>query len=227
MIFLKEAVQDIKQNPTPFFAIALAYACIELFFLKMLGPTLGSTSVGALFTSASIGFGLIAYELARIVFITGFFKMLLLNKEGQKVNIVTFKISINSLSFKRMLMLEAVVMPIMIAGLMLLFVPGIFWYVIIIFAYFLVVDSNSKIFDCITNSIELSKGYRLPILGYTAIYVIISFVGSLHSAMSLIFDTISSPLYYATLVVIYKTAKQNKEKLNEVQPNIQSTYPEI
>jgi uncharacterized membrane protein len=97
-----------------------------------------------------------------------------------KVPLQFFKQNLNKKNIFNMLSLELIVVPILMVGIILLVVPGVFWFIITAFSYFILVSSkDGSAFDAVSKSIELTKGVRLKILAYLAIYSLVSFFGSI------------------------------------------------
>jgi hypothetical protein len=212
---IKEAFNIIINNPVPLLGIALAFSVLELGLFKMLTPYISTGSLSGVFSSGALGLALVLvlYWLIRIIFLTGFIPMILASvfvsdKDAvtKKIPIQFFKQNLNKKNLFNMLGLELIVVPIMLVGIILLVVPGVFWFIITAFSYFILVSSKgSSGFDAVSKSIELTKGIRLKILAYLAIYAAISFLGSITPMiLSMLVETFIKAMLYVILALIYK-----------------------
>ena len=79
------------------------------------------------------------------------------------------------------------------------------WFVATIMAYFMVVESeDAGVLDSISRSISITKGFKLIILSYSVIYMLITLISSSIPIISVIVDTFATPMFYIILALIYK-----------------------
>ena len=212
---IKNAYRVIANNPLPILGITLAFSVLEVSLFKMLAPYMSTGSVSSIFSGGALGLALILalYWVVRIVFLTGFVPMILasvfVNEKDlstKKVPIQFFKQNLHRKNLFSMLSLELIVVPILLVGLILLVVPGIFWFIITAFSYFILVSGKDiSCFDAVSKSIELTKGVRLKILAYLAIYAAVSFLGSITPVLvSMLLETFIKAMLYIILALIYK-----------------------
>jgi len=204
---IKQAWGIIKQNPAPLLGITLAYSVLEFSLTKVMTPHFSNISLGSFFGSDfyTILLGVLGYEVLRLIFITGFFPMVLIALEGGEISVSSFKLFMTKKRLMNMLILDAIVLPILFAGLILLIVPGVIWFIVSIMAYFMVAgDENTNILDSISKSITITKGFRWPILGYLVVYFVLSMISSMIPYFVVIFDTLLSALFYLILALIYR-----------------------
>ncbi|MBN1115062.1 MAG: hypothetical protein JXA66_06945 [Oligoflexia bacterium] len=206
---IKQAYEIIKRNPLPLLLIPLAYSIIEMNFMKLIAPYLATNSIATAFTAQAsyIGFGLILFELVRVVFLAGFIPVIISNTGGDNPTLKTFRDNLTKNGLLRMLGLEAIVIPILIAGLMLLIVPGVIWFIFSIFSYFVLVNEKEiSVLDCVGKGISKSAGYRMKILGYSVLFGIVSMIAQIVPVISIIVDTIATPFFYTILAMMFREA---------------------
>ncbi|MCX6113273.1 MAG: hypothetical protein NTY22_08365 [Proteobacteria bacterium] len=204
---IKAAIEIVKKNYIPLMAIALAYSLLELGIMKVISPYMGSHSITSIFSGGVyiVIFALVIFELIRITFLTGFLPMVLAAVSGQEISISSFKGFLTKKRFFNVLILEIVVLPIFVAGLVLLIIPGVYWFVVTIVAYFIVVEHQEKgTLDSISASISSTKGYGWWIFLYICVFSMISFFASLIPVVSVITDTLLTPTLYVALALIYR-----------------------
>jgi uncharacterized membrane protein len=132
--------------------------------------------------------------------------------KGRDVSVASFRAFLTRERFIRVLLLELVVIPIFIVGLVLLVIPGIYWFVITILAYFIVVGKNDvSTLDAISKSISAVKGYGWQIFLYVFIYSMISFFASLVPVLSVVTDTLLTPVLYVLLALIYRESLKKND----------------
>lgn len=204
---VKNAFDILKKYPVPLLAIPFAYSVLELGLMKLIGPDLAVNSVTTLFSKGlfSVGFVLVLYEAVRIMFVAGYLSMILVVVDGGDIDISSFKLFLTKKRLLNVLSLEAVVLPVFAAGLLLLVLPGIYWFVVTIMAYFMVVSSEDiGTFDAISRSITITKGFRLIIFGYSIAYTVILLLASMQSVVSIAVDTFLTPIFYLVLALLYR-----------------------
>lgn len=212
---IKKAFNTIIANPVPILGITLAFSVLEVSLFKMLTPYISTGSVSSLFSGGALGLALVLalYWMIRIIFLTGFIPMILSSvfvsgKDviAKKIPLQFFKQNLNKKNMLNMLSLELIVIPILMVGIILLVVPGVFWFIITAFSYFILVSSkDGSAFDAVSKSIELTKGVRLKILAYLAIYLLVSFFGSITPVViSILVETFIKAMLYVILALIYK-----------------------
>ena len=204
---IKAAVEIVKNNYIPLMSIALAYSILDLGLMRMISPYMATHSITSIFSGGVyiVIVALIAFEILRVIFLAGFLPMVIDAAKGNKIAITSFKSFLTKKRFLRILVLELVFIPIFIAGLMLLIVPGIYWFVITILAYFIITERQEKgIFDSISKSISITKGYGWWILLYVCVFALVSFFASLVPVISVITDTLLTPTLYVALALMYR-----------------------
>ena len=204
---IKAAVEIVKNNYIPLMSIALAYSILDLGLMRMISPYMATHSITSIFSDGVyiVIVALISFEILRVIFLAGFLPMVLAATEGNKITIASFKSFLTKKRFFRILSLELIFIPIFIAGLMLLIVPGIYWFVITILAYFIITERQEKgIFDSISKSISITKGYGWWILLYVCVFALVSFFASLVPVISVITDTLLTPTLYVALALMYR-----------------------
>ncbi len=204
---IKQAWDIIKRNPAPLLGITLAYSVIEFSLTKFMTPYFANISIGSFFgpNFFTILSGMLGYEVLRLIFITGFFPMVLIALDGGDINVSSFKLFMTKKRLINMLILDAVVLPVLFAGLILLIVPGVVWFIVSIMAYFIVAgDENVNILDSVSKSISVTKGFRWIIFAYLAIYFVLSMLFSMIPYLVVLLDTLLSALFYLVLALTYR-----------------------
>jgi hypothetical protein len=204
---IKQAWDIIKHNPAPLLGITLAYSVLEFSLTKAMTPHFSTISLGSFFGPDffTILLGVLGFEVLRLVFITGFFPMILIALDGGEISVSSFKLFMTRKRLLNMLILDAVVLPVFFAGLILLVVPGVVWFIMSIMAYFMVAgDENASILASVSKSLEITKGFRWIILGYLSIYFVLSMISSMIPYLVVLFDTLLSTLFYLVLALIYR-----------------------
>ena len=204
---IKAAVEIVKKNYIPLMAIALAYSILDLGLMRMISPYMATHSITSIFSGGVyiVIVALIAFEFIRVMFLAGFLPMVLACVDGNKIDIASFKSFLTRKRFIRILTLEVIFVPIFIVGLMLLVIPGIYWFVVTILAYFLVSENQENgVLDSISGSISMTKGYGWWILLYVSVFGLVSFFASMVPAISVITDTLLTPTLYVALALIYR-----------------------
>ncbi|MFH1223022.1 MAG: hypothetical protein V1647_01605 [Pseudomonadota bacterium] len=204
---VKTAFGILKGSLIPLLAIPFAYSVLEQGMMRLVGRDLSINSISGLFSGGfySVGAVLILYELVRVIFITGYFGMILVVIDGGDINISSFKLFLTRRKLLNILALEAVVIPILAAGCLLLIVPGIYWFVITIMAYFMVIASeDTGTFEAIARSVEVTGGMRWTIFTYSFLYFLLILIASIQPVLSIIFETFFTPLFYIVLALLYR-----------------------
>ena len=203
----KQAWSIIKANPAPLLGLALAYSVLEYGLTKLMVPYFASFSLDSIMQGDfyTIFFGMLGFELIRLIFVTGFLPMILIALDGGEISVSSFKLFMTKKKLMNMLVLEAIILPILIAGVILLIVPGIVWFIFTVMAYFIVVgDDNVNILDSISKSIDVTKGSRWAIFGYLCIYFALSMIASMIPFFVIILDTVFVTFFYVILALIYR-----------------------
>jgi len=204
---IKQAWGIIKQNLAALLGLALAYSVLEYGITKAMMPYFSQMSLGSLLgpNFFKVFLGMLGFEVLRLIFITGFFPMVLVALDGGQISVSSFKLFMTKKRLLNMLILEAIVLPVFFAGLVLLVVPGVIWFLVTVMAYFMVAgDENVNVLDTISKSINVTKGFRWLILGYVTIYFILSMISSMIPFFVVVFDTILITFFYVILALIYK-----------------------
>jgi uncharacterized membrane protein len=204
---IKQAWAIIRQNPAPLLGITLAYSVIEFSLTKVMTPHFSTISLGTFFGPDffTILLGMLGFEVLRLIFITGFFPMVLIALDGGEISVSSFKLFMTKKRLMNMLILDAVVLPVLFAGLILLIVPGVIWFIVSIMAYFIVAgDENAGILDSVSKSITITKGFRWIILGYLTVYFLLSMISTMIPYFVVLLDTLLSALFYLVLALIYR-----------------------
>jgi hypothetical protein len=202
-----------KNNFLAIFSITFIYSSLSVFFMHSLTPYMAKTDILSAFSIYfyEVGLIMILNQLLRVVFISVFFKLILeiINGNPFKLNQV---LSLFSLArFYKLLILEIFIITITIAGMMILIVPGVIWFILVIFSYFIIVDnSNLNILSAINSSIKLSKGFRLKIFLILLVYLIFSLLAYIGIAVAIIIDILIVPFVYFYIAILFKRAK-NKD----------------
>lgn len=207
MYRIKQAWDIIKKNLAALLGLALAYSVLEYGLTKAMLPYFSQMSLGSLLgpNFLPVIFGMLGFEALRLIFITGFFPMVLIALDGGEISVSSFKLFMTKKRFLNMLILEAIVLPVFFAGLILLVVPGLIWFLVTVMAYFIVAgDENVNVLDSISRSIEVTKGFRWIILGYVAVYFVFAIISSMIPFFVVIFDTILITFFYVILALIYR-----------------------
>ncbi|MEI6092945.1 MAG: hypothetical protein WCQ47_04595 [bacterium] len=211
---VKTAVDIVKKNCIPLMSIALAYSVIELGIMKILSPVMGTQSITGILNSGSsmMILALLGFEFARIIFLAGFIPMILLAVNGEKLSVISFKKFITKKKVQNILLLELVIIPIFVLGLVLLVVPGVYWFVITLISYFIISEKeNAGVLDSISKSISMTKGYGWLIFVYIFIYTVVSFFASMLPVISVITDTLLVPVLYVLIAIIYKECSKTND----------------
>lgn len=211
---IKAAVEIVKKNYIPLMAIALAYSVLELGIMKFLSPVMGTQSITGIFNSGAytVILALLGFEFIRIIFLTGFIPMILIAVEGEKISVASFKNFITRKKIMNILLLELVVLPIFMIGLVLLVVPGVYWFVVTLISYFIVSEKeDAGILDSISKSVSMTKSYGWWIFIYVFIYTVISFFASMVPVLSIIVDTLFVPVLYTLIALIYKECSKTDD----------------
>ena len=204
---LKQAWGIIKQNPAALLGLALAYSVLEYSLTKSMAPHFAEMSLGSLLgpNFTTVLSGMLGFEVLRLIFVTGFFPMILIALDGGEISVSSFKLFMTKKRFLNMLVLEAIVLPVFFAGLVLLVIPGLIWFIVTIMAYFMVAgDEKVNVLDSIARSIDVTKGFRLIILGYVTVYFILSMISSMIPYFVVVLDTILMTFFYVLLALIYR-----------------------
>ena len=198
---VKKASHLIKKNWAPLLGLTLAYQAIDLGFMKVMGPVVSSGGL-----SSYYAFLFIVMWLVRVLFICGYVPMVVSCISGKKIMLSNYRSYLTRDRFLSFLFLDAIVMVVMIAGLLLLIVPGIYWAVVSSFSYFMVLSSDgpTDVIKTVTGSIEKTVGKRWQIFGYQAIYFVILFLAALHPLASLTVGVLATSLYWVILGLIFK-----------------------
>jgi len=207
MLRIKQAWNIIKTNVAPLLSIVLAYSVLEYGLTKVMTPYFANLSLESFYGRdfLRILLGILGFEAMRLIFITGFLPMTLIALDGGEISVSSFKLFMTKKKLLNMLMLDAVVLPVFFAGLILLVVPGVVWFVFSIMAYFIIAgDENVGVLDAISKSISITKGFRWLILGYLVAYFILSMISSLIPVFVVVFDTIFGTFFYVILALIYR-----------------------
>ncbi len=204
---IKQAWGIIKKNAAALFCIALAYSVLEYGLTKAMTPYFSEMSLGSLIGPhfLKIIFGMLGFEVLRLIFITGFFPMVLVALDGGDINVSSFKLFMTKKRFLNMLILESIVLPVFLAGLVLLVIPGVIWFLFTVMAYFIVAGGEKvNVLDAIAKIIEITKGFRWLILGYVVIYFVLAMISSMIPYLVVVFDTILITFFYVILALIYR-----------------------
>lgn len=204
----KETIVLLKGNPIPFLAIAFAYSALEMGIMRHLMPMLATHSMKMELSVSFILFILeiTLYEFLRLIFITGFFSMILLLVNSQTVTVSDFRTFITKKKVWRILLVEAIIIPIAIAGSLLLILPGIIWCVLTLFSYFLVLKRDDiGILDAVGRSVKMTAGVRTELFTVCMVYGIFSFIPLLFPFMlALVIDTLFVPVLYILIALMFK-----------------------
>jgi len=200
-----------KNNFIVIFIPTFIYSIFSVSFMHLLTPYMAKTDIMSAFTVSfkEVGLIMILNELLRVLYLTFFIKIILELLNNNKVSLNTiFSFSL----FKKFLLLDLFILVIVIAGMMMLIVPGVIWYILAIFSYFVVAkDDNTKILEAISNSISLSKGFRLKIFVILFIYLIFSLLGYIGYVIAVLIDVIILPLVYFYIGILFNEANKLKE----------------
>jgi len=125
---------------------------------------------------------------------------------GKKIALADYKSYLTGSRFVSFLFLDAIIMLVTIAGMLLLIVPGIYWAIISSFSYFIIAssDGHADVFKSITDSINMTVGKKWQIFGYQAIYLALILVSALHPLISLTVGVLATSLYWVVIGLIFK-----------------------
>lgn len=211
---IKRVFNLYKNNFIPIFIFTIIYSFINVYFMYKLSPYMAKTDIMSAFSTSfyDVGVIIIAQEILRIIFLVGFLGLILRALKADEVNIKTFFTFFNYQRVTKIIKLDLFVIIIAIAGMMLLVIPGVIWFTLVIFSYFIINGNpNIKILNAINISIVISKGYRLKIFFIILIYGVFSLFGTIGIYFSLIFDVIIIPFFYLSLAVLLSDACKNFE----------------
>ncbi len=198
---LKVSTNLLKLNWATLLGVGLAYASIDLSFMKMMAPLVKRGDIS--FTYVLL---FLLMWLVRVIFLSGYVPLVIDCVKGKKVSISKFGKYINLNNFISFLCLDAIVMAVMVAGFILLLIPGIYWAAISVFSYFIVGlrPLYKDTFKAITDSIDASKGIRWHIFGYQAIYAALTLLCSVGTVLSLTLGVVLIAYYWVTIGVLFK-----------------------
>lgn len=201
---LKQAWVVIRANLVPLTCIALAYSFLDYSISNMMKPYFSNMSLA---TIRELDFLLVIILswLLRVFFLTGFLPMVLVALDGGNLNVASFALFLNRKRLFNMFKLELVVVPIMIAGFFLLFIPGFIWIILVSMSYFIMAgDPSSKVLDSVSNSLKITSGFRLTLAVCIFLYGVLSFLSSLVPYLPPLLNTIFVVFYYVLLSLIYR-----------------------
>jgi len=196
-----------KNNFKLIFIPTLIYSSISVYFMHLLTPYMAKTDIMSAFSVyfKEVGLIMILNELLRVSFLTIFIKIIINIIDGSKIenfyHLFSFK------TFKKFIVLDFFILIIAIAGMMMLIVPGVIWYILAIFSYYIVSNNNdTKILDAISKSITISKGFRLKIFGVLFIYLMFSLLAYIGYFVAVFIDILVIPVTYFYIGFLFKQA---------------------
>jgi hypothetical protein len=205
----KNAISIIKPNLIPHYFYSFLYVVLEYSIMLYIAPYFSQNTLSSAFTSDffKIGIVFLILIIAKLLFFTGFISMILNGVFGVKLTIGSFKIT--KIKVLRLLTAYLIIVPIAIAGFLLLIVPGAVWLLLTIFVPFIVLsDESISIIESIFKSISSTKGMRSVLLGYSALYLAVSSLFSLTiPALAVAVDTLMMPVFYSIIAVLYMKVK--------------------
>jgi uncharacterized membrane protein len=210
---LKESLKYIKKYPAAILLIPLAYSVLEYGLMLNLRPSdLATSSISSILSEgfSQIGIYFIVFEILRIVFTAGYLSIILDVVNGKDINVSLFRTYMTRSRLKRVLLVELVVIPVFIAGMMLFILPGVFWFVITIFSYYIVLDRKDEgILNSISLSMTLTKGYRWGLFAVLLAYSLIYFISSVLPLVSVLIDAFITSVFSILIGLYYKESSTN------------------
>ncbi|MCL4360882.1 hypothetical protein M1446_00830 [Candidatus Dependentiae bacterium] len=85
-------------------------------------------------------------------------------------------------------------------GLVLLVIPGIYWYITYVFGEFFIVDKGADVFEAFTKSAKITSGLKLKLFGY---FILLTILVSLLSLVPIVAILIE-PIRIISKVYVYK-----------------------
>ena len=202
-----------KKNYFTIFLITFLYSLLNIFFMLKLTPYMAGTDIVSAFGTAfyNVGTIIIIQELVRVVFMSVFIGIILNILGGGTPTIKDYKSFFSFPLIGRLIILDFFVIIVAIGGMMLLIVPGIIWFVLVCFSYFLMVlNPKTPILEAIIKSISLTKGYRLNIFLLFMVYGFFSFIETINPYLSIIIDLVIIPGFYFFLGLMFFDLKQRE-----------------
>lgn len=202
-----------KKNFVTIFFITFIYSLLNIFFMLKLTPYMAGTDIVSAFGTAfyNVGSIIILQELTRVVFMSVFLGIILNILGGGTPTLPDIKNFFSLALIGRMIILDFFIIIVAIGGMMLLIVPGIIWFVLVCFSYFLLVlNPKTPILEAIIKSISFTKGYRLKIFGLFIVYGFFSFIETINPYLSIIIDLIVIPGFYFFLGLMFFSIKQRE-----------------
>ena len=198
---LKKSFEVLKKNWPVLLGLTLAYQAIDISFMKLIGPGLSSGNISFFYALMFLVMWLI-----RVAFLCGYVPLVTNCISGKKVKLSDYKEYVTKDRFISFMYLDAIVMVVLIAGMLLLIVPGIYWSVVSIFAYFILSSSGKSkdVLKSITDSINISSGKKWKIFGYQLLYFTAILLSALHPVVSLTLGVFVTSLYWVTIGTMFK-----------------------
>lgn len=200
-----------KNNFLIIFFITFVYSLLNIFFMLRLTPYMAGTDILSAFGSAfyNVGTIIIIQELVRVIFISMFLGIVLNILSGNRPKISDIRTYFSFPLIKKMIVLDFFIIIVAIGGMMLLIIPGIIWFVLVCFSYFIMVmNPKTPVLEAVNKSVSLTKGYRLKIFFLFIVYGVFSFIETINPYLSVLIDVVVIPGFYFFLGLMFYEIKQ-------------------
>jgi uncharacterized membrane protein len=175
-------------------AVAMLYSFVQENMTKVT-PAIGTTPFFTLTIT-------LAYIFLQLVISMGLIRAYLNITRNEKVDVNTFSSQIpKSINF---IVTQFLLMLLVIFGLILFIVPGIYFYLKYMFAPYLVVDKNLGPLEALKASGKLTDGLKWDLTGFVLAATILTYSGILLFFVGLI---ITIPVATLSYVVLYNKLK--------------------
>lgn len=164
--FLNFGIESAKRNFLKFFGMII-FAAVALFLIVWIGYGMGDFIGGVLTFAFSV---LICF---------GFIKNTINLTKGLPIDFKAF-FSANPITLLNFFVAMIVMSIVISIGMILLIVPGIILSYMLILTPYLIIDKDMGAIEAITESIKLTKGYKMDIfVGHFVVLLLINIVSML------------------------------------------------
>lgn len=196
------------------------WSVMILGFIALVVSILAINSLGTVIVNLSDGLMAIAILiniltwLFEVLISIGFVNLALRVSRGETSSIKDIYFAFNSkFPILNYVLLSIMVSVLVILGYFLLIIPGIILTAGLLFANYLFIDQKKGIQASLEKSWEITKGYKLKILGLLILILLLNILGLLSIVVGLL---ITLPLTQIILTVLYFKLTNTTETINHV-----------
>lgn len=162
----------------------------------------------------------ILFTAISVIFQMGYKRLLLNAVRGETLSYKTILSEVSVKKAWRLILSSLLALIIVVAGLFLFVIPGIYFALKYIFIPYVTVEEDPGIMNSLKRSSNISDGAKLKLLGYILIFILLYIVGFLALGVGAFVVMIINSLSFA---YIYNSLKQQGD--GQVQEPLESAPP--